>query len=141
MIVQSATDWSIVRPIVPPKFRSGIGSIVRSGLNLPIASAKESSTPRRPPCRSTPPTSTATRQRLLNPEPLLAIEHRDDPGRPRRQVLPDLVVQLKLEAMIDKLADRPARHRSNRDRRQQRRREQSNSHADTPAPTRALRLR
>jgi hypothetical protein len=31
-----------VRPIVPPKFRSGIGSTVRSGPNLPIASASES---------------------------------------------------------------------------------------------------
>jgi len=42
MIVQSGTDWSIVRPIVPPKFLSGIGSTVRSGTNLPIASARPS---------------------------------------------------------------------------------------------------
>ena len=41
-MVQSATDSSIVRPIVPPKLRSGIGRTVRSGLNLPIASASES---------------------------------------------------------------------------------------------------
>ena len=39
IIDQSATDWPIVRPIVPPKARSGIGSTVRSGLNLPAASA------------------------------------------------------------------------------------------------------
>ena len=42
MIVQSGTDWSIVLPIVPPKFLSGIGSTVRSGTNLPIASASPS---------------------------------------------------------------------------------------------------
>ena len=41
-IVQSATDWSNVRPIVPPKVRSGIGSTVRSGLNLWAASARAS---------------------------------------------------------------------------------------------------
>ena len=42
LIVQSATDASIVLPIVPPKFGSGIGSTVRSGLNFPIASASDS---------------------------------------------------------------------------------------------------
>jgi hypothetical protein len=35
IIDESATDASIVRPIVPPKARSGIGSMVRSGLNFP----------------------------------------------------------------------------------------------------------
>src|SRR6516162_5799073 len=39
IINQSGTDWSMVRPAVPPKVRSGIGSAVRSGLNLPAASA------------------------------------------------------------------------------------------------------
>ena len=48
MIVQSATDVSIVRPIVPPKLRSGIGSTVRSGVNLPAASAKLSLRPLMP---------------------------------------------------------------------------------------------
>ena len=42
LIVQSATDASSVRPIVPPKFGSGIGSTVRSGLNFPIASPSDS---------------------------------------------------------------------------------------------------
>ena len=42
LIVQSATDASSVRPTVPPKFGSGIGSTVRSGLNFPIASASDS---------------------------------------------------------------------------------------------------
>ncbi len=37
-IVQSPTDSAMVRPMVPPKLRCGIGSLVRSGLNLPIAS-------------------------------------------------------------------------------------------------------
>ena len=42
LIVQSGTEASSVRPIVPPKFGSGIGSPVRSGLNFPIASASDS---------------------------------------------------------------------------------------------------
>ena len=42
LIVQSATDASSVLPIVPPKFGSGIGNTVRSGLNFPIASASDS---------------------------------------------------------------------------------------------------
>jgi hypothetical protein len=41
-IVQSPTDSSSVRPIAPPKLRSGVGSTVRSGLNFPIASASDS---------------------------------------------------------------------------------------------------
>ena len=48
IIDQSATDWSIVRPIVPPKLRSGIGSTVRSGLNLPAASARAAFSSPRP---------------------------------------------------------------------------------------------
>ena len=45
MKLQSAADWSIVRPIAPPNLRSGIGSTVRSGLNLPAASARASLRP------------------------------------------------------------------------------------------------
>ena len=49
LMVQSATDASSVRPIVPPKFGSVIGSFVRSGLNLPIASASDAFSPRTRP--------------------------------------------------------------------------------------------
>ena len=38
-IDQSPTDSAMVRPIVPPKLRCGNGSLVRSGLNFPIASS------------------------------------------------------------------------------------------------------
>ena len=48
IIDQSGTDRSTVRPIVPPKVRSGTGSTVRSGLNLPAASASASLSPRMP---------------------------------------------------------------------------------------------
>lgn len=43
-----ATESLSVRPAVPPKALSGIGSTVRSGLNLPAASASASFSPRRP---------------------------------------------------------------------------------------------
>ena len=45
---QSATESLSVRPAVPPKALSGIGSTVRSGTNLPAASASASFSPRRP---------------------------------------------------------------------------------------------
>ena len=45
---QSATESLSVRPAVPPKVLSGIGSTVRSGTNLPAASASASLRPRRP---------------------------------------------------------------------------------------------
>ena len=139
LIVQSATDASSVRPIVPPKFGSGIGSTVRSGLNLPIASASDSFNARdallvalddRPEQRA--------RERLLDAEPLLVVEHRDDPGRSRRQVLADLVVDLVLDPVVDEPADHAARDRADRDRREQRRREQADREPDPAAPARPL---
>ncbi len=42
IIDQSDTESRRVRPQVPPNFRSGIGSTVRSGANLPDASARAS---------------------------------------------------------------------------------------------------
>ena len=139
LIVQSATDASSVRPIVPPKFGSGIGSTVRSGLNLPIASASDS-------FRAAVAFLVAlddraeqrARERLLDAEPLLVVEDRDDPGRSRRQVLADLVVDVLLDAVVDELADHPARDRPDGDRRQQRRREQADREPDPAAPAQPL---
>ena len=48
LIVQSPTDWSSVRPTVPPKFGAAMGSLLRSGLNLPIAVASSSFSARTP---------------------------------------------------------------------------------------------
>ena len=130
---------SSVRPIVPPKFGSGIGSTVRSGLNLPIASASDVlqragalfvALDDREQQRA--------RKRLLDGEPLLVIEDRDDAGRPGRQVLADLVVDLVLDPMVDELADHPARDRADSDRGEQRRREQADGEPDAAAPARAL---
>ena len=136
LIVQSATDASSVRPTVPAKFGSGIGSTVRSGLNFPIASASDSfnapdallvALDDRPELRA--------RERLPDTEPLLVIEDRDDPGRSRRQVLADLVVDLLLDPVVDELADHPTRDRSDRDRREQRRREQTHRDARRHRPS------
>ncbi len=44
-------------------------------------------------------------ERLLDTEPLLVVEDRDDPGRPRRQVLADLVVDLVVDPVVDEPAD------------------------------------
>ena len=78
------------------------------------------------------------RERLLDTEPLLVIEDRDDPRRSRRQVLADLVVDLPLDSVVDELADHPARDSPDRDRRQQRRREQANREPDPAAPAQPL---
>ena len=139
LIVQSGTDASSVRPIVPPKFGSGIGSTVRSGLNFPIASASDSFSAETPFLSLwTTERSSAPAERLLDAEPLLVVEHRDDPGRARRQVLADLVVDLVLDPVIDELADHPARDRADRDRREQRRREQPDREPDPAAPAHPL---
>ena len=135
LIVQSATDASSVRPIVPPKFGSGIGSTVRSGLNFPIASPSDSFNAPMPSLSPwTTDRSMRARERLLDTEPLLVVEDRDDPGRPRRQVLADLVVKLLLDLVAGESADHPARDRPDGDRREQRRREQANREPDPAAP-------
>ena len=78
------------------------------------------------------------RERLLDGEPLLVIEDRDDPGRSRRQVLADLVVDLLLEPVVDELAHHPARDCPDGDRREQRWREEADREPDTAAPAHPL---
>ena len=108
LIVQSATDASSVRPIAPPKFGSGIGSTVRSGLNFPIASPSDSFNAPMPSLSPwTTDRSMRARERLLDTEPLLVVEDRDDPGRPRRQVLADLVVKLLLDLVAWRICRAP----------------------------------
>ena len=139
LIVQSATDVSSVRPTVPPKFGSGIGSTVRSGLNFPIASAERLLQSGRALLVALHHRAERrARERLLDAEPVLVIEDRDDPRRSRRQVLADLVVDLLLHSVVDELADHPACDRPDRDRRQQRRREQTDREPDPAAPAQPL---
>ena len=83
-------------------------------------------------------TELCVRERLFDTEPLLVVEDRDDPGRPRRQVLPDLVVDLGLDPMVDELADQPARDRPDGDRREQRRRKQTDREPDATSPAHPL---
>ena len=139
LIVQSATDASSVRPTVPAKFGSGIGSTVRSGLNFPIASASDSFNALMP-CLSlwTTERSCAPASACPTPRRCVVVEDRDDPGRPRRQVLADLVVDLLLDPVVDEPADHPAGDRPDGDRRQQRRREQAHRDPDSAAPARPL---
>ena len=78
------------------------------------------------------------RERLLDTEPLLVVEDRDDPGRPRRQVLADLVAKLLLDLVAGEPAQHPARDRPDGDGREQRRREQANREPDPAAPARSF---
>ena len=78
------------------------------------------------------------RQRLLDTEPLRVVERRDDPGRPGRQVLADLVVHLRLDPVVDEPADQAARDRAHGRRREQRRRGQTDEDADGAAPLDSL---
>ena len=79
-----------------------------------------------------------SRQRLLDAEPLRVVERRDDPGRPGREVLADLVVHLGLDPVIDEPADQAARDRAHGRRREQRRRGQADENADGAAPLDSL---
>ena len=76
------------------------------------------------------------RERLLDTEPLLVIEDRDDPCRPRRQVLADLVVDVVLDPVVDELADHPARDRPDGGRGEQRRSEEADRDPDPATPSR-----
>ena len=112
---------------------------MRSGLNLPIASASESFSAAIPDLSlcttdfsSEPPSACSTA------EPLPSSNTAMIPAEPGRQVLADLVVNLVLEAMIDELADQTAGDRADRHRGQQRRREQPDGQPDPAAPARAL---
>ena len=78
------------------------------------------------------------RERPLDTEPLSVVEDGDDPGRPRRQVLADLVVDLALDPVVGELADDPAGDRADGDRREQRGREEANRKPDPAAPARPL---
>ena len=77
-------------------------------------------------------------QRLLDAEPLLVIEDRNDPRRPRRQVLADVVVDLVVDAVIDELSDYASRYSTDSDSGQQGRREHSHCQSDAASPAHAL---
>ena len=83
-------------------------------------------------------TELGARECLLDAEPLLVVEDRDDPGRPRRQVLSDLVVDVMLDPVVDELADHPARDRPDGGRREQRRRKEADRDPDAASPAHAL---
>ena len=78
------------------------------------------------------------RKRLLDGEALLVVEDRDDPRRPRWEVLPDLVVHLRLDALVDELADETAGRGPCGGCGDQRRRGEADEDADRPAPLDAL---
>src|SRR5262249_15627709 len=65
-------------------------------------------------------------------------EERDDPGRPGREVLAELVVHLGLDALVDEPADQATDDRTSRGRREQRRRREADEESDRAAPLGAL---
>ncbi len=139
LIVQSATDASSVRPTVPREVR------IRDRQHRPVRTELPHRLGerllQRPDALLVALDNRAqlrARERLLDTEPLLVVEDRDDPGRPGRQVLADLVVNLLLDPVVDEPADHPARDRPDGDRREQRRREQAHRDPDSTAPARAL---
>ena len=106
MIDQSATDSSIVRPIAPPKARSGIGSTVRSGLNLPIASASASFSPLRPLLvHLDDRLGRRAGERLLGGQAVLLVDHGDDGGRARLELLAEAALETAVDLVLGELAD------------------------------------
>ncbi len=122
-------------PITPPKPRSGIGRTVRSGTNLPIASPSPSLSAFIP-FLSVCDDGAGERagERLLDAEPLVVLEDRDDAGSPRRQVLADLVVKLSFHALVGELADEAPCGGAGSGRRDQRRRRETYGEPDAAAP-------
>ena len=74
------------------------------------------------------------REPLLDGQPLRLVEHGDDPGRTRRQVLADLVVHLGLDPLVDEPPDEAARDGTRGGGGEQRRCGQANQNAHGAAP-------
>ena len=72
----------------------------------------------------------------LDGQEVLVLEHRDDPRRPQRKRLADLVADPRLELVIGQLADQRTRAGAHQDRGEDRGREQPHRQANTAAPTR-----
>ena len=139
MIVQSATDWSIVladraaevlvgdrqHGAVGHELAHRVGETVLERLHALLVRLHDRLRER-------------TWERLLHGEPLRVVERGDDPGRPRRQVLADLVVHLGLEPLVDELPDQAARDRACGRDREQRRRGQAYENTHAAAPLDAL---
>ena len=116
-----------------------MGSTVRSGLNLPIASASESLS------AAVPFLSVWATERASAPgracstaSALVLVEHRDDGGRARLERLADLVVEAGLHLVLGEAPDDPAGGRADHGRRQQRRRREAHEEAHRAAVAQAL---
>ena len=139
MIVQSATDW-LDRPpdraaevLVGDRQHRPIGHELAHRLREPVLERLHPLL-----VRLHNRLRERTRKRLLDREPLRVIKRGDDPGSPRRQVLTDLVVHLRLEPLVDELADQATRDRARSSDRKQRRRRQAHQKTHAPAPLNAL---
>ena len=128
-----------MRPTAPPKVLSGIGSTVRSGLNLPAASASASLRPAQPflsigatDLAGEPASACSAASRSL------VVDDRDDRGRARLELLADARLEAALELVLGELADHAAGGGADGDRREQRRRGEADQDADAAAPAHAL---
>ena len=137
MIVQSGTDWSIVRPDraaevpVGDREHRAVGDELAHRLRETVLERLQALL-----VRLHDRLRERARKRLLDGEPLLIVEDRDDPRRPRWQVLPDLVVHLRLDALVDELADETAGRGACGRGREQRRRGEADEDAHRRRPTR-----
>ena len=136
---QSATESLSVRPAVPPKVLSGIGSTVRSGTNLPAASASASLRPRRPflsigatDLAGEPPSARSASSRCV------VVDDRDDGRRARLELLAEALLEAAVDLVLGELADDAAGGGADGDRGEQRRRGQADEDADAAAPAHAL---
>ena len=116
-IVQSATDWSNVRPIVPPNFLSGIGRTVRSGLNLSAASARASFSSFMPPL-SIWATDLAgeSASACSATQPIVAIDDSDDRRCTRFEFIAEAFLNATIDLMLGKLANHSTCSRAHDDR-------------------------
>ena len=138
-MLQSPTDSSIVSPATPENDFSLIGSTVRSGANLPIAS------PRARLSSSMPPSSDSTTDFSGDPGRACSTTRRCSAGNtPMITAVPGL--RFSADLLLDRLGHLAARELpddragggTDSHRRQQRRGEQADQHAHATAPTRTL---
>ena len=126
--------------MAPPKFGSRIGSTVRSGLNLPIASASDPFSALTRPASSewtsdfatAPGIACSTASRWSSSKAAMM------PAEPGGNASPILSRMPDSSLLLGELADNRARRCAHGDRREQRRREQADEHADATAPAGSL---
>ncbi len=139
LIVQSAAEVRSERPIAPPKAGSGIGQHRAVGDELERRLGKRVlEAAHALLVHGDDRLGRRAGERPLGGQAVLVVDHGDDGGRARLELLAEAALHAALDLVVHELADEAAGRGSYRDGGEQRRRRQADEHADAAAPAEAL---